>query len=119
MRCPSCKEERKLIKDGRNASGSQRYQCKHCKRRYTPEPKEKGYPEEIRLQAVQLYVDGNNLRRIARHLGVNHQSVANWVKAYAAQLPDAPLPEDLETVELDEMFPFVGEKKTKPTSSQL
>jgi transposase-like protein len=26
-------------------------------------------------------VDGLNLRRIARHLDVNHQSVANWINA--------------------------------------
>ena len=31
-----------------------------------------------------------NLRRIARHLGVVHQTVANWVAAYAATLPDTP-----------------------------
>ncbi len=31
-------------------------------------------------------------RRIARHLGVVHQTVANWAMAYAATLPDAPPP---------------------------
>jgi len=64
-----------------------------------------------------MYVDGMNLRRIARHLGVNHQSVANWVKAYAAQLPAAPLPEEVDTVEMDELFTFVGKKKTRSLSS--
>jgi transposase-like protein len=63
-----------------------------------------------------MYVDGMNLRRVARHLGVNHQSVANWVKAYAAQLPPAPLPEEVETIEMDELHTFVERKKTKPTS---
>jgi transposase-like protein len=75
-----------------------------------------GYPEATRLQAVRMYVDGMNLRRVARHLGVNHQSVANWVKAYAAQLPPAPLPEEVETIEMDELHTFVERKKTKPTS---
>ena len=54
------------------------------------------------------------MRRIGRVLGVNHQSVANWVKAYAAQLPAAPVPSEVETVELDELFTFV-EKKSPPT----
>ena len=30
---------------------------------------------------MKLSVDGMHIRRIARTLGVNHQSVANWVKA--------------------------------------
>jgi transposase-like protein len=55
-----------------------------------------------------------NIRRIGRTLGVNHQSVANWVKAHVAQLPNAPVPAEVETVELDELFTFV-EKKSLPT----
>jgi len=85
-------------------------------RHYTPEPKLAGYSDEIRLQAVKLYVDGLNLRRIARHLGVNHQSVANWVNAYAAQLPAAPEPERVETIEMDELHTFIEHKKTRRTS---
>jgi transposase-like protein len=116
MTCPYCHNHEEQIKAGRNGSGSQRYKCKVCNRHYTPEPREKGYPQEIRQQAVRLYVDGMNLRRIARHLGVNHQSVANWVAAYAAQLPDPPLPDEVATVELDELYTFIGEKKSGSTS---
>jgi transposase-like protein len=117
MQCPQCSNHTQQIKSGRTEAGSQRYKCKACGRRYTPEPKTPGYSDEVRMQAVRMYVDGLNLRRIARHLGVNHQSVANWVKAYAAQLPPAPLPEEVETIEMDELFTFVREKKTRSSSS--
>lgn len=52
-------------------------------------------------------------------LGVAHRSVINWVNAYAASLPDEPpVPGEAQEVhELDELFTFVGSKKTKPTSS--
>jgi transposase-like protein len=63
-----------------------------------------------------MYVDGANLRRIGRYLGVNHQSVANWVKAYAARLPPAPVPDEVEVMEMDELHTFIEHKKTKPTS---
>jgi transposase-like protein len=112
MQCPKCSHQKQQVKSGRTEVGSQRYKCKACGYRYTPNPKPQGYSDEVRMQAVRMYVDGMNLRRIARHLGVNHQSVANWVKAYAAQLPPAPLPEVVETVEMDELFTFVGEKKS-------
>jgi transposase-like protein len=68
-------------------------------------------------------VDGLNLRRIARQLGVVHQTVANWVAAYADSLPEAPpLPptgpkEPLAVCELDELYTFEGDKKTGCMSS--
>jgi hypothetical protein len=58
-----------------------------------------------------------NLRRIGRQLGVNPQSVANWVMAHAEALPAAPVPEKVENAELDELFTFIGDKKTGSTSS--
>jgi transposase-like protein len=87
-----------------------------CGYRYTPEPKEQGYGDEVRLQAVRMYLEGMSLRAIGRVLGVNAQSVANWLRAYASQLPTAPLPDDVDIAELDEMFTFVGDKKTTSTS---
>ena len=71
----------------------------------------------MRRQAVRLYADGANLRRIARQLQVNHQTVANWVNAYADSLPsEPPLPEQSEVIELDELHSFIAEKKTRSTS---
>lgn len=89
----------------------------HCGCKYTPEPKPRGYPEEMRQQALQLYVDGMNLRRIGRHLGIHHRTVSLWVKAQAAHLPEAPMPEEVKEAEMDELFTFIGHKKTGSTSS--
>ena len=79
-----------------------------------------GYDQTLRQQAVRLYLEGNNLRRIGRILSVNHQSVANWINAYHAHLPhrEEPPVSTPETVELDEVFTFIGSKKGKPTSSR-
>lgn len=117
VECPHCHRSDQQVKVGFNPSGSQRYRCNGCGRKYTPEPAPHGYPEALRRQAVQGYVDGMNFRRIARHLGVSRQSVANWVKAYADSLPDPPPvpPAPLAVNELDELFTFVGAKKTKST----
>ena len=112
--CPYCQANEGQVKNGLNPSGTQRWLCRSCHRAYTPEPKPLGYDDATRLAAVKLFVDGMNIRRIGRTLGVNHQSVANWVKAYAAQLPTAPVPTEVETIELDELFTFV-EKKSPPT----
>ena len=116
MRCPNCQANRKQYKAGFNPSGSQRYRCGECNRVYTPEPKQHGYAEEIRLLAIRMYVEGSSYGSIGRVLKVNPQSVANWVSAYAAKLPKAPLPEKVKKAELDELYTFIGKKKTKSTS---
>ena len=88
-----------------------------CQRIYTPEPKPLGYPEETKREAVRLYLEGTNFRRIGRVLGVNHQSVVNWVNAYYTSLPAAGQPvASAETLEMDEMFTFIGSKKRRRTS---
>jgi transposase-like protein len=101
---------------GKTESGAQRYLCMYCNCKYTPEPKIRGYPEELRKQALQLYVDGMNLRRIGRHLGIHHRTVSLWVKAHAASLPEVPLPAEVKEAEMDELFTFIGNKKIGSTS---
>ena len=115
--CPYCHANERQVKAGLNKSGSQRWRCQVCQRRYTLEPSPHGYSERMQQQAVQLYADGMNFRRIARHLEVSYQSVINWVNAHVASLPNAaPQPPSgaVGVVELDELFTFVGKKKTPP-----
>jgi len=56
----------------------------HCRYKYSHEPKLHGYGEDVRRQALQLYVDGMSLRQIGRLLGLHHSTVSVWVKASAA-----------------------------------
>jgi transposase-like protein len=112
INCPNCHNTDRQVKVGRTQAGSQRYQCRACGHKHTPAPKQQGYADEIRQQALRLYIDGMNLRRIARHLGVVHQTVANWVKAYADSLSDQPpQPPIVTVVEQDELYTFVETKK--------
>jgi transposase-like protein len=90
----------------------------YCNRKYTPERKKQGYPDSMRKRAMEMYVDGGNLRRIARHLKVSPQTVAYWVTEVAEALPNAPVPAEVKEAEMDELFTFMGDKKTGSTSSQ-
>jgi transposase-like protein len=115
MKCPKCGSETKQHKAGKTESGSQRYRCYMCKNKYTPEKKPHSYGDDVRKKAVEMYVDGISLRKIARHLGMHHQSVSNWAQAHAEKLPESPKPEKVEHAEMDELFTFIGRKKTKST----
>ena len=104
MKCPKCHSQQQQVKDGFTPSRSQRYRCKRCGCRYTPYPKEQGYNEEVRLQALRLHLEGMSLRAISRILQVNHQTAANWINAYANHLPLNMPDSILELVELDKLL---------------
>jgi len=116
MQCPTCQSTIKQGKAGFNPSGSQRYRCSVCHRVYTPTPTLKGYPAETRMLAIRMHLEGNSKRAIGRILKVNHQSVVNWVMDYISKLPAAEMPEKPEIAELDELYTYVKQKKTKSTS---
>ena len=120
--CPHCHSAERQVKSGFNRTGTQRLQCQSCRRQYTPEPNPLGYDDKTREAALKLYLEGNGFRRIGRLLSVNHQSVANWVTAAHARLPAQASGEgtlaEPETLEVDELFTFVGSKKRPRLSSQ-
>ena len=116
MNCQHCNAEVKQYKAGFNRSGSQRYRCGVCKRAYTPEPNPLGYSAETRMLAIRMYLEGNSQRAIGRILQVSPQSVANWIDIYVENLPPEQKPESVHTAELDELYTFIGNKKTGSTS---
>ena len=140
--CPHCGCIEKQVKNGYSVSGIARFKCQSCSRTYATQSKPRGYDPKVRLQAVKMYVDGINFRRIGRLLGVHHQSVINWVRRYATgvnsyhqkltqQIPNFPQENtaasalktqpnnertqsrSLEVIEGDELFTFVTQKKTE------
>ena len=115
MKCPGCKATSKQNKHGFTTAHSQRYRCQHCQKSYTPQQKSRGYSENIRKQAIRMYTDGLNFRRIGRLLQVHHQSVINWINAHADDLPDAAVPEQVDDVEMDELYTYIGSKKIGST----
>jgi len=82
--CPYCGDIEHQVKAGMNG-GHQRYKCGLCQRRYTPESPGRGYADEVRARAALLRAQGTPIRQIARQLGVNHQSVANWLGKQEAE----------------------------------
>jgi hypothetical protein len=73
----------------------------HCNRKYTPEPKRQGYPESMRKQAMEMYVNGDSLRRVARHLQIAPQTVAYWLTEAAEALPNAHVPGKVKEAKKD------------------
>lgn len=119
--CPHCQDTSRQVKAGFTRTRSQRFQCQECRRQYTPAPRPLGYDDKTKEAALKLYLEGNGFRRIGRLLSVNHQSVVNWVNAFHTQLRAKklalPVPGRVSTLEMDELFTFIGTKKSRLLSS--
>jgi transposase-like protein len=115
--CPYCGQHQAVVKAGLNRTGSQRQRCQSCRRYFTVTPKPAGHAPATRDLAVRLYLEGMSFRGIAKVLRVSHPSVINWVNAAARQLPAVVTDQTpTDTVETDELFSFVGKKKSGSTS---
>lgn len=106
--CPKCKTV-DCIKDG-VVGGRQRYQCKGCGYRHTVAYK--WYSEDVKQQALKLYLEGLGFRSIARVLNCSHVAVYKWIKQYGEKASLDLKATEIDVVEMDEMHSYIGSKKT-------
>jgi len=115
--CPRCQSAR-LEKNGRSPKGKQKYHCKDCNAYGTLNPSV-AYPAERKAEILQAYHERSSLRGLERTFGVARQTVAKWLRQEAAQLPVLPPLDPAQAddvLELDELWSFVGSKKTNAGS---
>lgn len=106
--CPKCKSKN-FRKDG-IVKSKQRYLCKDCQHRFTVE--QIGKPNDLKRNALILYLEGLGFRSIGRCLNVSHVAVFNWIKSFGEKLDEFRNVGEIEVVELDEMHTYIGSKKT-------
>ena len=71
IRCTHCGQRERQNKQGKTKAESQKYLCRDCKRVYTLKPKRREYSEEIKKQAIKLYLEGNSGLAVSRILGIS------------------------------------------------
>ena len=112
--CARCRDKG-IIKDG-FVKGVQRYQCKRCQYRFTVRQRSSRFAtNEIKRQALQLYLEGLGFRSIARVLKFSHVAVYKWIRCYGESiktLADTKANNNINIVEIDEMHSYIGSKKT-------
>lgn len=113
--CPRCGA--RTIKNGIHL-GTQRYRCKNCGFQFT-RTTPRGRPAADKALAVQLYTLGLSFRAIARLIKVAAPTVLRWVRAFAEKTYEKPEPAEATVVEIDEMWHYLGSKKTKSGSGRL
>jgi transposase-like protein len=110
--CKKC-QGKESVKNG-HIRGHQRYKCKTCgfifidgDRRVKPETAAK------RALAVILYSLGKaSYGFIAKLFGVTRATVLQWIRKEGALIEKPKVPSNVKEMEFDEMWHFIGSKKT-------
>ena len=114
--CPKCGCS-EVVKYGKHL-GRQRHRCKSCTFQFT-RTTTRGRPASEKATAVLLYTLGLSLNCIARMLKVSTPAVLRWVRLFAEKTYEKPEPAEAVIVELDEMWHYLGSKKTSFGSGKL
>jgi transposase len=110
--CKYCNEGA-IVKNG-IVRGKQRYKCKGCGCNFVAGDGRKKPNAAIRRAfAVILYGLGKgSYGFIAKLFGVTPAAVLKWVRQEAASLPEPEVSGAIREMEFDEMWHFIGSKKT-------
>ena len=116
--CKKCESEQ-MVKNG-IIKGKQRYLCKDCG--YNFRQGDNRTNERIAAKkalCVLLYtLAKGSFRMMGRILGVDHVQVYRWIREFSYALPEPTIPSDIKHMEFDEMWHFIGSKKTEFGSSK-
>ena len=68
--------------------------------------------QELKRDALILYLEGLGFRSIGRYLKISHVAVYNWIKSYGKKLEELKSDEVVQVVEIDELHTYIMSKKT-------
>ena len=110
MTCQHCASEA-VVRNGRSRHGRQRWLCRACGKTSGEKDHRRVEPAK-RASALAHYLEGVGLRATERLVGVSHNAVMNWVlEEVEGKALAAAQPEEVEWVEADELWTYVGQKK--------
>ena len=110
MKCQQCGSEN-VVKNGESRHGRQRWLCRACGKTCGEKDHRRVEPAK-RESALAHYLEGVGLRATERLVGVSHNAVMNWVlEEVEGKVLAAAKPEEVEWVEADELWTYVGQKK--------
>ena len=118
INCKRCKSEH-ITRNGR-VRDKQRYKCKECDLNFVDG--DQRVKESVVIKkalAVILYSLGKaSFRMLGKIFGHSHSLMYRWISQEAEALPEPAIDADIKEIEFDEMWHFIGSKKTKNGSSK-
>lgn len=111
--CPSCGQQ-DVVCNGRTRHGKQNYKCRNCGRQFVLDPVWKAITPEQYGLIERMLLERISLAGIARVLQISEDTVQRYVNAQAEvvsqQVEVSAKPKKRLTVQMDELWSFVGDK---------
>jgi len=112
MKCKHCGSDR-TRKNG-VSKGYQRYKCNACGRTFSGT--EARCSDKMKRMAVWMILNGVGVRKTALLLGTSHVNVLNWLRKahvimqHSLDFSRADYSEEVDIIELDEIYTFVQKR---------
>jgi transposase-like protein len=116
--CKKCNSDQ-AVKNG-IVSGKQRYKCKQCGSNFRlGDGRTNNSVAAKKALCVLLYAMAKgSYRMMGKILGIDHTQVYRWIRSFGESLPEPAIPDNITEIEFDEMWHFIGSKKTVFGSSK-
>lgn len=118
---PPCKkcQSTVVVKNG-FVRNHQRYYCKNCKYNFIEGDARinSSLPVKKALAVILYSVGKASFRLLGRIFNVSPSLVYNWIVEEAEKLPEPEVSNTIREMEFDEMWHFIGQKKTSVGSSK-
>ena len=116
--------QQNIKKSGKTANGTQRYQCKTCRRTFTETYGtifyRKRTPEHEILETLALIAEGNRMSTLSRVKGHKEDTIAQWLREaaqHAEAIEEVLMSEfRVQRGQLDALWVYVGNKGAKKLS---
>ena len=99
-----------MVKNGTTANHKQRYGCKVCRRQFITRYTERGWQPAVRQLVLPMTMNASGIRDISRILRISPSTVLSVIRAAALGVAQPPVPKQIEQLEMDEFWSFVGKK---------
>jgi transposase len=118
---PTCKKcsSARSVKNG-IVAGKQRYRCKECGHSFREgDNRTDSGVAAKKAMCYLLYATGKaSFRNLGRIFRTSHSLIYRWIRAFGEGLPEPEVDGEIKEMEFDEMWHFVGQKKTSFGSSK-
>ncbi len=110
INCPHCQSS-KVVKNGKKKNGTQNLLCRGCGKQFQPRYQHKGADPAVKHLILRHLERNSGIRDIEQLLGVSRKCVLDNLCRQGNQLNIQPAYRHYKSVQIDEVWSFVGKRK--------
>ncbi|WP_187264824.1 IS1 family transposase [Pontibacter beigongshangensis] len=110
INCPHCQSS-KVVKNGKKRNGEQNLLCRSCGKQFQGRYRHPGADPAVKQLAIRLLERNSGIRDIEELLGISRRCILDNLCRQGTRLKIAPARQHYQSVQIDEVWSFVGKRK--------